>query len=163
MTLGLGTTIAQNDAPQGVGRQGRMGMRGNIQLADTSITNHLGLAEEQLAQIEVLNNSYQEQMKEQVGKRPSRGSGKEEREGIMNNIKLLRQNHQKQLREILGTDLYIQYLETALEQASFRGAMNRGPQTGGTPYGSRPQRVRGMGGPGGFGGDDNFRSNNMDF
>lgn len=164
MTLSLGSALAQNDAPQGVGRQGRMGMRGNsaLQLADTTITNHLGLNPDQMASIEALNEKYQEQMKAQAGKRPSRDAGKGEREAIMNNMKQLRQTHLNELREILGTDLYIQYLETALERASFRVGMNRGPQQMGGPNGGGQHRMRGMGGRGGFGGND-FGTPDMEF
>lgn len=154
MTLGLGTVWAQDNAPQG--RNGRMGMRGNtnIQLADTAITNHLGLDDEQLTKIEALNASYQEQMKAQMSKRPARGAGKEEREALMNGLKQLKQEHMHQLREIMGTELYIQYLETAIERTGFRNNMNRGPQMGG---GQGQHRMRGgFGGPGGGLGGDGF-------
>lgn len=163
-SLSLGTMMAQDQN----GRQGRRGRQMRdfaIQLADTSITNHMELTPEQFEQIDALNKNYSETLKEKMGapgesgKRPSR----EEREARMQEMKTLRQQGNKKLREVLGTEAYIEYLEKALERAAampgMRGPGGQGQRRGnggfeGAPGGFEGGPQGGFGGPGGgFGGE----------
>jgi len=132
-------------------------MRGmEVQLADTSITNHMALTPEQFDQINALNQNYADTMKEKMGapgessKRPSR----EEMQARMEEMKTLRQQANKKLREVLGTEAYIEYLEKALERASMmrgmRGPGGQGQRRGNGGFEGAPEGFQGA--PGGFGG-----------
>jgi len=131
-------------------------MRGmNIQLADTAITNHMGLTVEQLEQIAIINQHFDEAMKAKMGNRSETGKklSKEEREARSNEIKTMRKQARKELREVLGTELYIQYLEEAADRMPMRGF--GGPGMSGDMQGGQGRRMRGGfegGSEGGFGG-----------
>lgn len=154
-SLCVGSVMGQDQD----GRQNRQvrGMRGGmrnapVQLADTSITNHLEITPEQIQKVEELNQNFAESMKVKMTSfsQMNKNTSREEREARMAEVRALRQEANKQLREVLGTEAYIQYLETALERASAMRSM-RGP--GSNNHGQRPMMRGGFGGgPEGFGG-----------
>lgn len=137
MTMATSNVLAQ-DQPQ------RRGMRGGdrmqmFQVADTAITNHLNLTTAQQVEIAKLNENYREQMKADAenGKKLN----KETREARRAQMEAQRAESRKQLRAILGTELYIEYLEKALDR---RPMMMMGGQRGPRPDGQNMQRGRGM-------------------
>ena len=150
MTIATSSVLAQ-DQPQ------RRGMRDGFrqqmfQLADTSITNQLNLTTAQQVEIAKLNESYLEQMKADGEK--GKKVDKETREARRAQMEAKRAEGRKQLRAILGTELYIEYLEKALDRRQMMGGQ-RGPR----PDGQNMQRGRGQR-PNEFGGrafrDDGF-------
>lgn len=154
-SLCVGSVMGQDQN----GRQNRQarGMRGGmrnapVQLADTSITNHLELTPEQMQKVEELNQNFAESMKAKMASfsQMNKNASREEREARMAEVRALRQQANKDLREALGTDNYIIYLETALERASAMRTM-RAPGPGNP--GQRPMMRGGFGGgPEGLGG-----------
>ena len=137
MTMATSNIVAQ-DQPQ------RRGMRGAdrqqmFQMADTAITNHLNLTTAQQVEIAKLNESYREQMKADGEK--SRKLDKEARQARRAEMEARRAEGRKQLRAILGTELYIEYLEKALDR---QPAMMMGGQRGPRPDGQTMQRARGQ-------------------
>lgn len=148
MILAMGTLMAQNVMPQGRdGRPMRGGMRpGQELVADTTITNHMNLTPEQQKEIDSINASYQEQMKEMMSKRSEDGKrlSREEREARMKQIAEQKKDARLKLRTVLGDDLYIEYLETSLDRMPAM-MMGGGPRGGHGAHG-------GHGGHGGQGG-----------
>ena len=163
ITLSMGTLCAQESAPQRGNRT--YGMRGAApaptMLADTTITNHMELSAEQLVAIGKLNDEYKEQVTAQKTGRTQDGKKvrREDRMARFEQLKTIKLQYRKQLREILGDELYIDYLEKSLDKVPAFGTMQggmRGPQPGQRmPYG--PQ--------GGFGGPEGMspRSGEEDF
>lgn len=164
MTLGLGTAMAQNEMPN---RPARGGMRtGTEMVADTTIINHLSdtISVEQLKQIEAINENYRAKMQEMMTQRSTDGRrmGREDREARMAQIKQNKAAARKELREVLGDELYIEYLEAQLDRSPFmamgmgaRGGQGMGQRGGQGMGGGRPRGgQRGGFGGGGFGGDD---------
>lgn len=133
---------------------GRMQM---FQLADTTITNQMGLTSAQQVEIAKLNENYREQLKADNEK--GKKLDKETREARRAQMEATRAEGRKQLRAILGTELYIEYLEKSLDR---RPMMVGGPR-GQRPDGQNMQRSRGMRGGGGFGGDFGGRAFSEDF
>ena len=139
MTLGLGNVLAQDQMPQGRNTT-RGGMRGSAEMiADTTITNHLGISDEQISQINKLNTEYQEKVKEMMTKPNEDGKrlSREDREARMKQIGTQKQEARQQLRKILGDDLYITYLEKRLDQHPMMGAAAGGRMGGGQMGGRR--------------------------
>ena len=136
MAIATSDVMAQ-DQPQGRGMRGagRMQM---FQLADTTITNQMDLTSAQQVEIAKLNENYREQLKadNEKGKKVD----KETREARRAQMEAKRAEGRKQLRAILGTELYIEYLEKALD----RRPMMMGGQRGPRPDGQNMQRGRGM-------------------
>lgn len=155
MAIATSDVMAQ-DQPQGRGMRGagRMQM---FQVADTAITNQLNLTTAQQVEIAKLNENYIEQMKADAEK--GKKLDKETREARRAQMEATRAEGRKQLRAILGTELYIEYLEKALDR---RPMMMGGPR-GQRPDGQNMQRSRGMRGGGGFGGDFEGRAFSEDF
>ena len=155
MAIATSDVMAQ-DQPQGRGMRGsgRMQM---FQLADTTITNQMDLTSTQQVEIAKLNENYREQLKadNEKGKKVD----KETREARRAQMEAKRAEGRKQLRAILGTELYIEYLEKSLDR---RPMMVGGPR-GQRPDGQNMQRSRGMRGGGGFGGDFGGRAFSEDF
>ena len=136
MTMMTSSVVAQ-DHPQ------RRGMRDGFrqqmfQVADTAITNQLNLTTAQQVEIAKLNESYLEEMKADGEK--GKKVDKETREARRAQMEAKRAEGRKQLRAILGTELYIEYLEKALD----RRPMMMGGQRGPRPDGQTMQRARGM-------------------
>ena len=160
MVLSLGSAMAQDEMPQTQGGpRGGRGMRGRaeIQLADTAITNHMDLTPDQQNAITALNAAYMEKVEAGMSNRDENGKklSKEERKARQEQMKSMRQEGRKQLREVLGTELYIQYLEEAADRMPMMGGMRgMGPQ-GGTNGQGGQRGQRGQRG-GGFGGGDDF-------
>ena len=125
-----------------------------FQVADTAITNQLNLTTAQQVEIAKLNENYREQMKADAenGKKLN----KETREARRAQMEAKRAESRKQLRAILGTELYIEYLEKALD----RRPMMMGGQRGPRPDGQNMQRGRGQR-PNEFGGRA-FRGDGFD-
>ena len=151
MTIATSSVLAQ-DQPQ------RRGMRDGFrqqmfQLADTSITNQLNLTTAQQVEIAKLNENYLEQMKADGEK--GKKIDKETREARRAQMEAKRAEGRKQLRAILGTELYIEYLEKALDRRPMMGGQ-RGPR----PDGQNMQRGRGQR-PNEFGGRA-FRGDGFD-
>lgn len=174
LTLSMGSALAQNEMPEG--RNGRPmrggahgGMRGMEVVADTAITNHMGLTEDQLKRVEEINANYQAQMQEMMsqGRRSQEGMrlSREEREARMQQITAQKKEARQQLRSVLGDELYIQYLETQLDRLPSMmigrggfGGEHHGPRGGGRMGGGRMGGGRMDGGFGndGFGDNDGF-------
>ena len=155
MTMMTNSVVAQ-DHPQ------RRGMRDGFrqqmfQVADTAITNQLNLTTAQQVEIAKLNESYLEEMKADGEK--GKKVDKETREARRAQMEAKRAEGRKQLRAILGTELYIEYLEKALD----RRPMMMGGQRGPRPDGQNMQRGRGMRGGGGFGGEFGGRAFSEEF
>ena len=125
-----------------------------FQVADTAITNQLNLTTAQQVEIAKLNENYREQMKADAenGKKLN----KETREARRAQMEAKRAESRKQLRAILGTELYIEYLEKTLD----RRPMMMGGQRGPRPDGQNMQRGRGQR-PNEFGGRA-FRGDGFD-
>jgi len=157
MTIGLGSVLAQ-DQPQGRGMRGP-GRQQMFQLADTAITNHMSLTPDQKVQIAQLNEKFQEQMKVD-GERGKR-LDKEARQSQRAKYDAQRTEARKQLRAILGTELYIEYLEKTIDRRSMMMVGPRGPRPDGPNMRGRAARPDGVGNAfsgGGFGGgfDEDF-------
>ena len=155
MTMMTSSVLAQNQ-PQ------RRGMRDGFrqqmfQLADTAITNQLNLTTAQQVEIAKLNENYLEEMKADGEK--GKKIDKEAREARRAQMEAKRAEGRKQLRAILGTELYIEYLEKALD----RRPMMMGGQRGPRPDGQNMQRSRGMRGGGSFGGEFGGRAFSEEF
>lgn len=159
MMLSIGSAMAQGEMPQG-GRQGHGGMHSGMRpgmemIADTTITNHMNLSDEQLKKIDELNADYQAKMKAMISQRGEAGRrmSREDREGRMQLIKDQKTAARQQLRAVLGDELYIQYLECQLDRtpAMMMGGGNRG---GRARMGEGRMGGGRMGG--GFGGEDEF-------
>lgn len=152
MTMMTSSVLAQ-DQPQ------RRGMRDGFrqqmfQVADTAITNQLNLTTAQQVEIAKLNENYLEEMKADGEK--GKKLDKEAREARRAQMEAKRAEGRKQLRAILGTELYIEYLEKALD----RRPMMMGGQRGPRPDGQNMQRGRGQR-PNEFGGRA-FRGDGFD-
>jgi len=150
LTIGLGSVIAQ-DQPQGRGMRGP-GRQQMFQLADTAITNHMNLTTDQQVQIAQLNENFQEQMKE-GGERGKR-LDKEARQAQRAKFDAQRTEARKQLRAILGTELYIEYLERTIDRRSMMMVGPRGQRPDGPNMRGRAARPDGVGNAfrgGGFG------------
>lgn len=111
----------------------------NIQLADTTITSRMQLTAEQQQQIRLINQNFADSIKTNMTpasaeQRPSR----EELIQRMNRMILLREEGYQQLRQVLGTEDYITYLENALIRAVMRPGGPNGAHHGQT----RGQRHR---------------------
>lgn len=144
LSLSVGSLMAQDNARAQFGRQGgsRNG-RSVEQIADTAITNHLGLQAEQLTQVEALNARYKEQLQAQqkgLTTDGRRSASREDREARVQQFREMRQQFRSELHVILGDSLYIQYLEQSLDRQPMmmapRGGMNgfnqgRGARMGG--------------------------------
>lgn len=170
MTIGFGSTaMAQNEMPA---RTGRGGMRTGMEMvADTAIINHLSdtISAEQLKQIEAINSNYRVKMQEMLSQRSTDGRRmtREDREARMEQIKQNKAAARKELREVLGDELYIEYLEAQLDRIqamgmgmsprSGQGGQGMGPRGGGQGMGGgRPRGGQRGGYGGGFGGGDDF-------
>ncbi len=159
VTIGFGSAMAQDQQEERGGR-GKRGGQEMVQLADTSITNHMNLTAPQLAKIAELNADFKAQVEANSGKKEKgKKLSKEEREAQRVQMEASKSEGRKQLREILGTELYIEYLEKALDRRPMmsgpRGQMGNGGQRGNR--GQRMQRSRDFGNDnfgGGFGGGD---------
>lgn len=110
-------------------------------LADTTISNHIGLSEAQMEQINVLNKAYVEKVRTAMKSRPDRGSKMDDktRETFQKLAADSRNESLKDLRKIMGDDKYIEYLEKSLDKAfltmttrhSGQGGLHGGIQGGG--------------------------------
>ncbi len=110
-------------------------------LADTTVSNHIGLSVEQMEQINVLNKAYVEKVRTAMKSRPDRGSKMDDktRETFQKLAADSRNEALKDLRKIMGDDKYIEYLEKSLDKAfltmtsrhSGQGAPHGGIQGGG--------------------------------
>ncbi|MBR5717160.1 MAG: hypothetical protein IKX59_11280 [Bacteroidales bacterium] len=149
MAIGMGSVMAQDQSHgRGMRGQGRQQM---FQLADTAITNHMNLTADQQVQIAQLNESFQEQMK--AGGERGKRLDKETRQAQRTQIEAKRTEARKQLRAILGTELYIEYLEKALDRRPMMmGGMRPDGQNMPRSRGMRPDGVGNAFGGGGFGG-----------
>lgn len=162
--------MAQNEMEmrrQRGGGRGQMPMMPMQMAADTAITNHLDLEPEQMQKIEELNQNYAETFKTLMQQaRPKKGNrlNKEEREAMMQQVNTVRDGARRQLREVLGDDKYIAYLEQQLDNQQ-RNAMvmhggNRGGQMPRGGFGGGP--MGGFGGPG-MGGFDGGQMGGFDY
>lgn len=160
MALTAASVMAQEAELGQRGSRMRGGMRGGAepQLADTTITNHMGLTDEQNLSIAKLNNEYKLQLTTSMRSRGDNGKrmSREEREAAMDKIKELKAEGRKQLRVILGDELYISYLEQSLDRmpafGMMRGGMREGGFGQGGPRGGQGGAQHMMHGAGGFGG-----------
>lgn len=136
----IGTSAVWAQQQQGRGERQRGG-RAMVQLADTSILNQMGLTTAELVKVAELNEAFKEQLKEQGGQR-ERGKrlSDEEREAQRTAMAAKVAEGRKQLRKILGTERYIEYLEKLVD----RRPMMMGGQHGQRPgmRGDRGQRPR---------------------
>lgn len=148
LALSLSSVMAQNQMPQG-GRPMRGMMRGGATLiADTTITNHMNLTPEQTQQIMVINDNYRAQMQAAMsGNHHGDGQhmSREDREARMQQVQGQRKEARKQLRAVLGDDLYIEYLELSLDRVPMMGGQRGGHGVAG------PHGVGGPRGPQGRG------------
>ena len=145
MTMMTCSVLAQ-DQPQ------RRGMRDGFrqqmfQVADTAITNQLNLTTAQQVEIAKLNESYLEQMKADGEK--GKKVDKETRVARRAQMEAKRAEGRKQLRAILGTELYIEYLEKALDRRPMMGGqrgqnMQRGSGQRPNEFGGRAFRGDGF-------------------
>lgn len=129
---------------------------------DTAVINHIGLTDEVLAQVLVLQEKQAELAKTEMGQNMQRGQrmSAENREKMMENLKLMKQKFRLQLRELIGDEKYIQYLEASVDQRqTFPGGMQmrQGQMPQGGFGGGRGGFEGGQGGfGGGFGGGQDF-------
>ncbi len=123
-----------------------------VQLADTSITNHMNLTAPQLAKIAELNADFKVQLEANAGKiEKGKKLSKEEMMAQRAKMEATKSEGRKQLREILGTEAYIEYLEKALDH---RPAMMGGPRGQRGNRGDRANGGQRMRRSGGFGNND---------
>ena len=129
-------------------------------VVDTAIINHIGLEADKLQQVYKLQETKQSEQREMFqGARRERGQrmSEEERQAMQEKRQAFTNEYRKQLRAIIGDQLYITYLEKMLDrQASMRfGRMGGGPR-GGQGF-NRGGGDNGFGGGNnGFGGNDGF-------
>ncbi len=136
MTMATSIVLAQDQSQRRGMREGNRQQM--FQLADTAITNHLNLTTAQQVEIAKLNESFREQMRAEAEK--GRNLDREARAAHRTEMEAKRAEGRKQLRAILGTELYIEYLEKAIDQRPMMMGGQRGPR----PDGQNMQRQRGM-------------------
>lgn len=98
-------------------------VQANIQMpmqmvADTTITNKMDLSPEQLQKVVDLNAAFASSYKSLIAEsHPVQGSrmSREDREAFQQKLVSARQEARKQLRDILGDEAYINYLELCLD------------------------------------------------
>lgn len=151
MLLICSAAVAQN---RGGNRNRQGGGRGFQPMAviDTAVVNHIGLSEELLAQVYALKDAQAEEAKEQMSKMmPERGKrmNEEARAEMMEKMAAMKQGFRKQLRALIGDEMYIAYLEKALDTRNMN--MMR-PMQGGQGFGGQGGFGGGMPQGGGFGG-----------
>lgn len=134
------------------GQGGQRGPRHNMDaVVDTAIINHMDLEAETLQKVLQLQSTKQAEQREMMGSlRSNRGQrmSEEDRNAMRTKMQDFTAQYRKDLRAILGDDLYISYLEKYCDRQAMMRMMRPGMQGG-----QRPQ----MGGPrGDFGGDNGF-------
>lgn len=156
LILGSATTlVAQNE--NGRQRTSRRGGMPTIALVDTAITNAMQLEAPVQAVIGQINARYAQAMRQHVEtmRQMGQNASDEERQAMMQNMKAQRYLGYQQLRQALGDETYILYLQEALDkQATMQQGrgMNRRQPMGGGGENRRGGNRRGVGA--GFGGDD---------
>jgi len=152
MLLVCAGAVAQN-------RQGGRN-RGNHQarmfqplaVIDTAIINHIGLSEEMLKEVYTLQSDQEEEAKKAMeGMMPERGKRMSEdaMKGMQEKMTATKSEFRGQLRNLIGDEMYITYLEKSLDMRGMFGGRNMqmggGMQRGNGDWG-------GQGNQGGFGG-----------
>lgn len=144
------TLMAQNKGdqrPRGMNVQ-QMNAVPVQMVADTTISNHIGLTAKQMQKIDELNKAFVEKMRAEMAKR--RGNGKtlteEERKAYQQEAADVRHASLKELRAIMGDDKYIEYLEKSLDDM-FHKTFGRAQGGQGRPAPRGGQQRGGQAGP----------------
>ncbi len=155
------TSFAQD--MQGQRQGGQRQRRSMDAVVDTAIINHMDLKAEVLQQVLTLQEAKQAQQREAMQQMRQNRNGQRmdegERKAMQEKMQAFTAQYRKELREILGDETYIAYLEKMLDRQSMRmmGGGRPGGQ-GGQRGGQRQGGFQGgfPGGDGGFGGGNNF-------
>jgi len=140
-------------------RQGGQRQRRSMDMVvDTAVINHIDLNAEVLQKVYALQESKQQQQRELMqGMRPGKGQrmSEEERKAIAEKREAFTSAYRKELRELIGDEAYILYLEKMLDRQGMMrmgGARIQGQQNGQRGGGQFPQGGQFPGG--GFQGGD---------
>lgn len=129
--------VAQN-------RQGNNNRQNNgrqfqhMSVIDTAIINHMGLSEELLSQVLALQAKQQNMAKEQMSNMMSQRNqrmSEVDRKGMAEKMVQMKATFRKELRELIGVDNYIAYLEKQID-------------TPRPAFGGRQMQMNGQGGQG---------------
>lgn len=122
LTLSISVLTAQNNERGNGGRGGRHA----IQLVDTNVTSQLSLSSDKTKAIEDLNTKYAQEVSAMMPQDRSSRPSEDEMKANMEKMKEVRKTYLKQVRSLLGDNLYIQYLEEVSERHN--GRPMRGPR-----------------------------------
>lgn len=139
------------------GPRGNRGGRGGFnmdQVVDTAVINKLDLQPEVVAQVLELQASKADAIKEQMEKLGKRGNNrnKEQREAMQKEREEFNAAYRAELRQILGDETYITYLEKMLDNRGMMGMPRMNMNGQGFGQGGFPGGEGGFPGGGGFGG-----------
>ena len=160
IALGTGSVLAQDQGPRGGQRMGHGPMiMGQQQLTDTTITNRMQLTPVQRSEIDRMNSIYDAEVKKIMGEMPDpqtapqqdKKMNREEMRQKGEQVKALRKDGRQHVRAVLGDELYIQYLEEALDRHGMM--MGNGPRRQRMQRNQNSQQRQGGFGNEGFGDD----------
>ena len=112
-------------------------------VVDTTIINHIGLSDDVLAKVYNLQQAKKESLGAMMREmRPERGTRmtEEQSKAFTEKRSEFVTNYRKELRELIGDEAYINYLEKQLDSRSLSQGMRRGGNQRG---GQRPDEMHG--------------------
>ena len=117
-------------------------------VADTTITNHMELTAAQKQKINELNKAFVEKVRTEMSENRAKGKRmtEEERDAFQKKSAEARKAALKELRQVMGDDKYIEYLEKSLDDM-FHKSFGRGMGGHGQGGPRSGQGGRGQGGP----------------
>ncbi len=132
------------------GQNGRQrGQRGNFDMVvDTAVINRIGLDKATLDKVLALQQSKQTEMQNLMqNSRPQRGQrlSDEERKAMEEKRTAFVKGYRTELRNILGTEKYVEYLEKQVDSRQM-GGMRPQQRQGGNRGGQQRQRSNDFGG-----------------